>query len=272
MKIFCRVSARLLSVVLVLLLMVSAIPTAGAATARSGVHRLYGATRYETAFAAADALQEQLGVGRFDAVIIASGTSFPDALSASYLACQKEAPILLANGGNTLELTTWLQAHLSPRGTVYLLGGEMAISAKIEAELAAESYRIIRLGGADRYETNLLILQQAGISGQTVLVCTGTEYADSLCAAATGLPILLVSGKGLKDEQYEMLRSASAVCIIGGEKAVSAETEMLLSRTVTTMRIGGATRYETSALVAAHFLPEPEAAVLTYGRNFPDAL
>lgn len=273
MNSFRRFSVRLLSTVLAVLLTVSAVPVAGAVSVRPGLYRIYGATRYETAFAAADALQEQLGAERFDTVIVASGTNFPDALSASYLACRKAAPVLLTNGSNTAELTAWLQEHLAPQGTVYLLGGEKAVSAKNEADLAAAGdYRTVRLGGADRYETNLLILREAGVSGQTVLVCTGTEYADSLCAAATGLPILLVSGKGLTDEQYEILRSASSACIIGGEKAVSVETEALLSQVVTTMRIGGTTRYETSAHVAEHFLPEAEAAVLTYGRNFPDAL
>lgn len=263
---------RLLSTVIALSLILSITMSTSAAD-RSGPQRIFGATRYETAFASAAALQEQLGVGSFDAVIVASGKNFPDALSASYLACQKQAPILLSNGSNTADLVSWVQAHLTPQGTVYILGGSQAISDLTEASLSdSGDYRVVRLGGADRYETNVLILREAGLSGQPLLVCTGMGYADSLCAAATGLPILLVSEKGLTDAQYEILRSVSSACIIGGEKAVSAEIEALLTQVVATTRISGATRYETSANVAAMFWDDPETAVLAYGWNFPDAL
>ena len=39
-----------------------------------------------------------------------------------------------------------------------------------------------------------------------------------------------------------------------------------------TKRIGGATRYETSVLVADTFVKNPEAVVLAYAMNFPDGL
>ena len=261
---------RLCSAVLALSLILSMTVFVSAEPIGSGPRRVFGSTRYETAFAVADALQTQLDTALFDAVIIASGKNFPDALSASYLAAKKNAPILLSDGSNTADLTAWAEAHLTAAGTIYILGGENAISAQTEAGFSAGGHRTVRLGGADRYETNIRILREAGVSGEEILVCTGAEYADSLCAAATGLPILLVSGKGLTDDQLAILEDASGICIIGGEKAVSAETASRLPGSA--VRIGGADRYETSALVATRFWSDPEAAVLAYARNFPDAL
>ena len=37
-------------------------------------------------------------------------------------------------------------------------------------------------------------------------------------------------------------------------------------------RIGGATRYETSVLIAKEFFSNPKYAVLAYAENFPDGL
>lgn len=114
---------RLLSTVIALSLILSMVMPASATSNQPKLQRIFGSTRYETAFTAADALQEQLGASLFDTAIIASGTGFPDALSASYLACQKQAPILLSNGNNTADLVSWVQSRLAPSGTVYILGG-----------------------------------------------------------------------------------------------------------------------------------------------------
>ena len=45
--------------------------------------------------AAADELKAVLGVEKFDAVILATGKNFADALGGGYLAARKSAPILL---------------------------------------------------------------------------------------------------------------------------------------------------------------------------------
>ena len=46
----------------------------------------------------AETYKEKSGVEKFDAIIIATGKNFADALSGSYLAVVKNAPILLTNG------------------------------------------------------------------------------------------------------------------------------------------------------------------------------
>ena len=62
--------------------------------------------------------------------------------------------------------------------------------------------------------------------------------------------------------------------ILGGTGAVSREIEDFLKdmnvRKVT--RLAGATRYETSALIASEFFPEASCALIAYAMDFPDGL
>ncbi|MBR6771758.1 MAG: cell wall-binding repeat-containing protein [Clostridia bacterium] len=238
----------------------------------SPVSRIYGADRYETAFAAADALKKELGVYRFKNIVVASGTDFADALSGSYLASAKNAPTLLVCSNSAIqnEVKDYIKANLVSNGTVYILGGEVAVPASMENGL--EGFNVVRLGGANRYETNLLILKEAGVGQSDILVCTGTNFADSLSASSTKLPILLVR-HSLEESQKEFLASTSGTkYIIGGTNAVPEKLETELKAYGEVRRIGGATRFETSVLVAEEFFASPSFAVLAYAANFPDGL
>ena len=237
------------------------------------VMRIAGADRFETAFKAADEMKETLGLDKFHTVILTYGYNFADALSGSYLACVKSAPILLThtNDEKNAETVAYVKANLIEGGTVYILGGPKAVPESVETML--EDYNVIRLSGKDRYETNLRILEEATVvDGQTILVCTGNEFADSLSASATCQPILLVN-KVLTDDQKAFLSELNTpFCIVGGVKAVSAELEAELANYGNVERLSGASRYETSVLVAERYFPASQSAVLAYGRNFPDGL
>lgn len=238
------------------------------------ITRLSGESRYETSYKIADALKEELGVEQFDAVIIADGKNFPDALAGSYLAGKINAPILMANekDSHARTLRSYIRENLKPAGTIYILGGTEVVPDRILDGLTY--YRKMRLGGKDRYETNLLILEEAGVDGDEILICTGKNYADSLSASAVGKPILLLNNKQLKSEQINFLQKheGSRFYIIGGEGAISSEMEAELWWYGSVERICGASRYETSAEVARTFFEKPDAAVFASGKNFPDGL
>lgn len=237
------------------------------------VFRIAGATRYETSFSIADAYKEKLGVDQFDAVIIANGRNFADALAGSYLANVKNAPIFLYNNkkSNVADIAAYLKNNLSPEGQIYILGGTAAVGN--DADILNTDYTVKRLSGADRYETNLIILKEAGITDQEILIATGKTFADSLSASATGRPILLVGNK-LTDAQKEFLSSLNGnqLYILGGTSAVSAEMEKEIKAFGNITRISGTNRYETSVLIAQEFFETPEKAVLAYAKNFPDGL
>jgi len=235
------------------------------------LYRISGSNRYETAFEVADTLKAELGVEKFSAIIVADGTGFADALSGSYLAAVKNAPILLTNKFNVENVYEYITDNLATDGTVYILGGTAAVSAEFEAGLTAKT---VRLQGANRYETNLAILAEAGVKeGEEILVCTGVEFADSLSASAAGKPILLVR-KALTDNQIAFLKglTSAKLVVIGGESAVSANLFNTLKEYGSVSRIAGANRYKTSLALADYFFPNATDAVVAYGRKYPDGL
>ena len=211
---------------------------------------------------------------KFQAVIIASGREFPDALAGSYLANQKQAPILLVNNKDTHSFETvkqYIVENMVPHGTVYILGGNAAVPAKLESILG--ECNIQRLAGANRYETNLKILEDAGTEGQEILICSGKGFADSLSASAVNKPILLLNNQAITEAQRRFLENSSGTFrIIGGESAISPEMEAELRNLGTVERISGNNRYETSIAVAEYFFTDPNPLVLAYGRKFPDGL
>ncbi|MBQ8856794.1 MAG: cell wall-binding repeat-containing protein [Lachnospiraceae bacterium] len=235
------------------------------------VYRISGSTRYETGTKIADQLKQVLGVEKFENIIVATGKGFADALSGSYLAYVKNAPIILTNGSNLWVLTQYIEKNLDSTGTIYLLGGESVIPKTVEEQLIG--YNVKRLAGKTRYETNLEILKEAGGISEELLICTGKSFADSLSASASGKPILLVKDV-LNDKQKTYLDSleVKTFSIIGGENAVSTDIETELMVYGACNRIGGATRYETSVLVAKTFASKADTAILAYSKKFPDGL
>ena len=238
----------------------------------TGVERLFGDSRYDTGYAVADALKEALGVEKFEAVVVATGKNFADALAGSYLAVEKNAPILLTNGkdDNIAELHAYIAANVAEGGKVYILGGEGAVPVAVDT---IKGYDVVRLFGDSRYDTNLEILKEAGVTGDSIIVATGKTFADSLSASAAKLPILLVKpNAALNDAQETILTGMKNIYIVGGEGAVSADYEAELAEFGEVTRVFGDSRYDTSVEVAKTFCKDVDFAVVASGKNFPDGL
>lgn len=252
-------------------------PSEPAEPSESSITRIAGNDRAETARKVADAMKEVLSVDSFDSIIYASGKDFADALSGSYLSAKASAPILLHSNSGLENNVAYIRNNLSAGGVVYILGGSSAVPAIVDETLMDAGITVTRLEGESRYHTNLEILKAAGFSGGKILVCTSQEYADSLSASATGLPILLVSKNWtqLNAEYQTYLNNYRGSCefvIIGGNAAVSAELEYNLGAYGSVERIYGIDRYETSIMVANRFFGETASVVLAYAKDFPDGL
>ncbi|MBQ7246508.1 MAG: cell wall-binding repeat-containing protein [Lachnospiraceae bacterium] len=242
--------------------------------------RSSGRDRYATARTTADKLKTAYGLAKFDTIIIACGTNFPDALAGSYLAAMKTAPILMvgSDGSGLADTVSYVKANLADGGRVYVLGGNSAVPASVEDSL--NGYDVRRLKGSDRYITNLAILKEAGvISGGdgVLLVADAQNYADALSASALGKPILLVNKttKKLTEEQRSFLNANffSRVYVLGGTSAVPEEIVSELGSVCGTVsRIGGKSRYETSVNIAKEFFNNPESITVATGTNYPDGL
>jgi putative cell wall-binding protein len=241
------------------------------------VVRIYGQTRYETAIKVADELKAKLGVSEFSTIILAYGSNYADALAGSYLSCILDAPIILvdARQDHIDQAQAYIRKNLKNGGQIYILGGTGVVPESAVAGLSG--YKIDRLGGATRYETNIEILKEAAKfsnDNSEILVCSGQNFPDSLSAAATGKPILLVKN-ALQDGQKTYLKSlggSMTFTVIGGTGAVSDSVKNELNAYGKTDRVWGLTRYETSTAVAKKYFKNPEQGVIAYGVNFPDGL
>ncbi|MBQ1342134.1 MAG: cell wall-binding repeat-containing protein, partial [Erysipelotrichaceae bacterium] len=239
----------------------------------SGITRVAGSNRFGTSFAISDTILMNSGNDKHDCVILANGDNFADALAGSYLAAVKGAPIIITRAAKVSEVNAYIKSVLNKGGTIYVLGGTAAVP---ESSLAGLSgYDIKRLAGNNRYGTNLEILKEAGVEGDTILIATGINYADSLSASATGLPMLLVKGlDSLNDDQKAFLKEnkGKKFVVLGGVGAVSSNIENELKKYGEVERIAGDNRFATSVEIAEYFFKEATTAVLAYGSDFPDGL
>jgi putative cell wall-binding protein len=204
-----------------------------AALVTTGVEvvRIAGANRYATAAAAARTAAERWGE-TVDAVLVASGVDFPDALAAAPLAAARRAPLLLTDPQAVPGETAAALDELAP-SEVTVVGGPAAVSDATAARLPATG----RLGGANRYATAALLAGEAVASGadpDDVLVAAGRQFPDALAAgpvaAARGGVLLLSERDALPAETAAAVRSRAQTLtwlrVAGGPAAL---TEPLVS-------------------------------------------
>lgn len=274
-------------------------------------NRIGGADRFATAgllYSGTATNNASLGFNGFTStsVVLTSGTNFPDALSAQYLAAE------LSTGGNQVGILTTDPATLSTAAqqqilhanggtidTVYIVGGPAAVSANVANQLAAlhvgnvptaANISVVRVGGADRYATNNLADLYLGAAGNTTaFVATGAKFADALSIGpavyATGSPLILTDSATLVDSAKSTLQNLGIthVVIVGGTAAISDAVATAITNLGITIdtRLAGADRTLTAAAVEGY---ETDASFnggnpfqidnvyIARGDNFADAL
>lgn len=247
-------------------------------TTGKAVPRLAGADRYSTA---ATVSRSTFGAG-VPVVYIATGTSYPDALSGGPAARVGNGPLLLT-------APTWLPAatateltRLKP-GRIVVLGGPEVVSASIETTLRGYTAgTVTRQAGSDRYDTAARISASAFPTGATtVYLATGVTFPDALAAGAAAAraraPVLLTRPDVLPaSTSAELARlSPDQIIVMGGPSVVSeAVLQQLSGHAGTVRRIAGADRWETAAkLSSSTFGPNSVATVyVAAGGSFPDGL
>ncbi|MDR3602652.1 MAG: cell wall-binding repeat-containing protein [Desulfosporosinus sp.] len=276
---------KLLSVVIatILVLFGTVVPVlAGTVNGTNTTSRLAGQDHYQTSVAIAESYNNN---GDCNNVILASGDSFPDALSASILSKKMNAPILLVGStvNSSSEAFNYISSHVSNTGTVYIMGGTGVIGPDFETKLASMGYsNIQRLGGTDRYDTNMLIVNDVNVSqGTPVFIASGENFPDALSISSFSgskqYPTLLVGADYLpeKTKNYIQSEKPSAVYIVGGTSVVSQDIKSQINALVpgiTVTRLAGDDRFGTNAAVLNEFSPAPATIYLANGNDFPDVL
>jgi putative cell wall-binding protein len=213
---------------------------------------------------------------------VATGTNFPDALSAAPAGGVKDGPVLLVSPTAIPAAIGAELTRLTP-GRIVILGGSDTVSAGVLSALSSYTNgSVTRLAGPDRYTTSARISAATFAPGVPVAyVATGTNFPDALSAApAAGVrqgPVLLVTPTAIPSAiRTELTRLAPRqIVVIGGTDTVSSGVATALrgytAGSVT--RLAGPDRYSTSAKIsAATFSPGVPVAYVATGANFPDAL
>lgn len=229
------------------------------------VGRIAGSDRYAMAVAAS---QAEFPMGGAGAVVLASGENYPDALVGGPLAVAKNAPLLLTESASLPSSTkNEIKRVLPPGGTVYVLGGNNAVSSGVATELAAMGFQVTRYGGADRYQTAVMVAEALG-DPSVALLATGTNFPDALsagvAAARVNGAVLLTDGAILPTTTREYLAAhGKTVYAVGGPAAMADSSATA---------IAGADRYGTAVAVAMQFFGNPVGVGVASGLGFPDAL
>jgi hypothetical protein len=269
---------RFLSSVLTALV-ISVTLGAGSVQAAATVERAQGNNREQTANALA-----LKSFTKADNVILVYGYDYADAVSATPLAKQLNAPILLTDKA---QLDSSVLGTIKTLGAskVTIIGGKNAVSQDIENTLRNSGYGIDRIEGATRMETNANVAKRVlAASGQkgAILVNGQDVYADALSvasiAAKKGYPVLFASRTEVAPVVKEIAKGLT-VWGVGGEKVLPTNVvKDIIKEKITDTPEKSADRYATNLTVLKYFASDLDFSnvyVATGGTDdtqFADAL
>ena len=219
---------------------------------------IIGNNRYDTAAKIADNIDNYN-----TAILVNSDKSLADGLSASSLAGKENAPILLVKQ-NSIPSET--MSRLQNVDKIYIIGGNAAISEKVENQLSDKE--IIRIEGKNRIETSEKVAELVGDYNEAFIVNGNKGEADAMSVAAVAArdkaPILLTNGNSTDQQKI----SGVNYYAIGGEVVVS---NSLVSK-FGAVRLSGSDRYKTNKEVVEKFYNNSNKLYYAKGNPLVDAL
>ena len=170
----------------------------------------------ETSIQSAEAMKANMGIDKFDAVVLASGLNFADSLSAS----AANQPLLLVYGKSLFaNQKDFLNTFT---GKKYIIGGTGAVSTEIEKQIG----NCERLAGANRFNTSVLIAKKFFGTPKAVVFASAMNFPDGLCAGPLayqlGAPLLLTTQNWEADAKgYVAEKNIQIGVALGGQSALS---------------------------------------------------
>jgi hypothetical protein len=124
-------------------------------------------------------------------VIVATGENFPDALGAGPAGGVESAPVLLVSKNSIPDATKAELARLQPN-EIHIVGGTAVISTSVEQQLGAYAAHIVRLAGANRYETAAEVSKSAFPAPYTFVIGNESEASTTFGRTCTDYDDLVV--------------------------------------------------------------------------------
>ncbi|WP_421381537.1 cell wall-binding repeat-containing protein [Bacillus salacetis] len=180
--------------------------------------RISGADRYATAVAIAKKIPNN------GTSVVVNGLNYPDALSIAPYAAQNGFPILLTKT-DTIPAATLTQSNTY--SDTLVIGGTSVVSKTVFNKFKEP----MRIGGINRYDTSVQIVEQLGLNTDFVHLATGTNFADALTgsvlAANFNEPILLTPPNKLDPSVKQLFinHGTFGFTILGGYSAVNESVE-----------------------------------------------
>ena len=260
-------------------------PTGPLTASGNTVDRVAGDSRIATATALSE-----LAFDQADAAVLVRADDFPDALASAALAAEVGGPTLLTNS-DSLDGRVGEELRRLGASTVFVVGGEAAVSADVVRQLEALDaadgpVAVERIAGTGRAETAALVADRVVSFGgdvAEVILARSDSFADALAAgnlATSGrAPILLTDTGDLPDSTVaslgRLLPDDGSITLVGGTAAIGTAVEQHLDTDYDVTRVAGSTRLETAVAVAevAHGQGAGlEPTLLASAMKFPDAL
>ncbi len=235
--------------------------------------QLYGPDAIGTAIALSN--REFAAVHSAEAVVLARDDFFADALAGGPLAAAMDGPLLLtppASQDNALDprVLAEIERVLPVGDTVYILGGDLAISPDVDTTLKGLGYHVVREAGANEYATAVDIAKQLG-NPPAIFEATGLSFSDALSAVPAAIAvhgaILLTEGATQAPETaaYLAQHGGDVRYAIGGPLAAYGADP-------TATPVYGQDIFGTSAAVAREFFPDASDFAVATASDFADAL
>ncbi|MGA1836101.1 cell wall-binding repeat-containing protein [Herbiconiux sp. 11R-BC] len=187
------------------------------------VERLAGADRYEASRAVVSAVFPESGHA-----FAATGTNFPDALSAGAAAGTAGEPVVLLNGPQSAADAASLGLFRALKtSAITVVGGPNSVSPGVVTSLGTVPAVVERLSGADRYEASIAVNRSAFSASSTVYLATGSNFPDALAGGVlAGLkraPLYVVPTDCVPQGVLHDIGSlgATSVVLLGGPNSLS---------------------------------------------------
>ncbi|NYF09484.1 2',3'-cyclic-nucleotide 2'-phosphodiesterase (5'-nucleotidase family)/putative cell wall-binding protein [Leifsonia sp. AK011] len=239
------------------------------------IDRVEGEDRYATAVELSQAYDTA------DVVYIATGQTYPDALSAGPAAAHEGAPLLLVRQNEIPAAVAAELERLDPERIV-VVGGEPSVSADVFASLEAMvgAPNMTRYAGVDRYETSRMIAEDVFGTASLAYVATGQTFPDALAAGAAAgaqdAPVVLVPGNAtaLDAATTELLEGlgVESLKVTGSNLTVTDALFDDLNDIAPAVRLSGIDRFETAVAINLDAFESADQVFISTGLNFPDAL
>ncbi len=241
--------------------------------------RIGGNDRYDVSVA----ISQQNFPNPVSTVYVATGSNYPDALTAAPAAAKAGAPLLLVPSNSVPDSVRTEIQRLRP-AEIIVVGGPASVSPAVFDALSALTTTISRDSGSDRYEASRNVALHAFSAGAGVAyIATGETFPDALSASAAagsiGAPVILINGllTTLDSATMDLISQLGVtdIRIAGGPASVRPELEAQMSTiagVTSVRRLSGPDRFYVSGNTNRDAFASSSRVYLASGWNYPDAL